>query len=88
MLREEDLPSLDGRLCRVRYKDHVIFDDMDVREAPFDRRETVGWYLDKDDESIIIVHDRSLVVTDLRDERHAAGLVLLRADLEEVKPLD
>ncbi len=87
-MRDVRTPSLDGRLVRVRYKDHVIFDDMSVRETPFDRRETVDWYLDKDDKSIIIVHDRSRIVRDIRDEEHASGLVLLRSDLERVTPLD
>ncbi len=78
VMMEEDLPSLDGRLFR----------DLDVQEAPFDRRESVGWYLNKDAESIILVHDRSLISEDPWDERHAVGLVLLRGLIEEVVPLD
>ncbi len=88
VMMEEDLPSLDGRLVRITYRDHVLFRDLDVQEVPFDRRESVGWYLNKDAESIIIVHDRSLISEDPWDERHAVGLVLLRDLLEEVIPID
>ncbi len=79
---------MDGRLVRIRYKDHVAFTQMDVREVPFDRRESVGWLLNRDAESIIVVHDRSLISDDDWDKRHAVGLVLLRALIEEVVPLD
>ncbi len=47
VMMEEDLPSLNGRLVRVCYKDHVLFRDLDVQEVPFDRRESVGWFLNK-----------------------------------------
>ncbi len=83
-----DVMIEDGRLVRIRYKDHVSFRHLDVRKVPFDRRESVGWLVNKDPDSVVVVHDRSLLSEDEWDEKHAVGLVLLRALIEEVVPLD
>ncbi len=87
-MRDVRTPSLVGRLVRVRYRDHVLFRNLTRREAFFDRRETVGWLDDRNAKFIIVLHDRSFISAQEEEKEHVAGLVLLRADLEEVKPLD
>ncbi|MGQ9469119.1 MAG: hypothetical protein ACUVTD_04750 [Nitrososphaerales archaeon] len=75
-----------AELVYVRYKDHVLFRNTDPKALEPDVRETVGWLLKEDDDSILILWDRS--VKKLPHERAClkeSGLVILKADIMELK---
>jgi hypothetical protein len=69
---------------RIRYTDHVLFRRVDVTNVGPAHRETCGWIVAQDDESITIVHDRSLQAGP-KDRTSSCGLVLLRALVESIE---
>ena len=57
---------------------------MDQREVRFDVMEAIGWLVREDEKNIVLVSARSLLTDSGRDVSVTTGLVLLRADIEEM----
>ena len=71
----------------VRYLDHVLFKDMDpgAYSEPF-VRETVGWLASENERAIQVIWERQVGGGATR--QRATGLVVLKADILELKRLE
>jgi len=79
-------PSME--IVLVRYRDHVLFRNMNPDGLSPQLRETVGWLARQDEQAVLLLWDRS--VTPLPHERsevEKSGLVLLRSDIVEIRRL-
>jgi len=76
-----------GDVVYIRYKDHVLFKDVDpsAYAKPF-VRETLGWLDHEDDESIRLVWER-FAEPDLRGEarQKVTGLVIMKNSILELR---
>lgn len=71
-------------LVYVRYKDHVVYKNIENPKAEAIERETVGWLTKQDDEIILIENDRSLRV---KGASGVNGVVLLKSCIMEIQVL-
>lgn len=70
-------------LVYVKYKDHVIYKNIQQPIAKAVERETVGWLTNQNDEIMLIEHDRSLTVKG----SGVNGIVLLKSCILEIQVL-
>ena len=70
-------------LVYVKYKDHVIYKNIQQPIAKAVERETVGWLTNQNDEIMLIEHDRSLRVKGCG----VNGVVLLKSCILELRLL-
>ena len=70
-------------LVYVKYKDHVIYKNIQQPMAKAAERETVGWLTNQNDEIMLIEHDRSLRVKG----GGVNGIVLLKSCIMEIRLL-
>lgn len=70
-------------LVYVKYKDHVIYKNIQHPIAKAVERETVGWLTNQTDEIMLIEHDRSLRVKG----GGVNGVVLLKSCILEIQVL-
>lgn len=70
-------------LVYVKYKDHVIYKNIQQPIAKAVERETVGWLTNQNDEIMLIEHDRSLTVKG----SGVNGVVLLKSCILEIRLL-
>jgi len=79
-------PLKTGSLIYVRYRDHVVFRDMDPDEAASFTREAIGWLDYEDDEWVRIVHER-FAMPDPPNEskRRASGFVILKKAIVQMR---
>ncbi len=75
-----------GSLVYVRYRDHVLFRDMDpARTSPF-TRECVGWFDYEDEERVRIVWERFAMPDPPGESKpRATGLVILKTAIVEMR---
>jgi hypothetical protein len=71
-------------LVYVRYKDHVVYKNIENPKAEAVERETAGWLTKQDDEIILIENDRSLRV---KGASGVNGVVLLKSCIMEIQVL-
>ena len=79
-----------GSPVYVRYRDHVLFKDMDPEafSAPF-IRETIGWLEGENDNSIQVVWERSAGAnTPEKAKQKATGLVIMKSSILEMRKLN
>lgn len=79
-----------GSPIYVRYRDHVLFKDMDPEafSAPF-IRETIGWLEGENDNSIQVVWERSAGAnTPEKAKQKATGLVIMKSSILEMLKLN
>jgi hypothetical protein len=70
----------------VRYKDHVLFKNVQKPIADAIERETVGWLTKQDAEIILIEHDRTIPNAHI-PSGSGSGLVILRSCIIEIREL-
>ena len=76
-------------LVLVRYRDHLLFRNLNTRDAEPVVRETVGWLIEETPEALLILWDRSVSpLPQGRMESKASGLVLLRSDVVSIRRLE
>jgi len=74
-----------GELVYIRYRDHVLFRDMDPNTARSFTRECVGWLDYEDQEHIRIVWERFAMPDPLGESKpRATGLVILKKAILEM----
>ena len=69
-------------LVYVRYKDHVVYKNIENPRAEAVKRETVGWLTKQDDEIMLIENDRSLRV---KGNSAVNGVVLIKSCIVEIQ---
>ena len=75
-----------GTVVFIRYKDHVLFKDVDAQDYRPWTRETVGWLDHQDDEFVRIVWERFLEPNPPENARlRSTGLSISRNDIMEMK---
>lgn len=77
---------MDGRVVYVRYRDHVLFKDINPKAYGPQVRETIGWLAEDNEDHIRIEWERfngSAVPDKLR--QYATGLVILRSCILELR---
>ena len=78
----------EGSIVYVRYRDHVLFRDVDPRAYKPFIREAVGWLDYQDEEYLRIVWERFAMPDPPNEPKpRATGLVILRAALVEVRKI-
>jgi len=70
----------------VRYKDHVIYRNVQEPLAEPIERETIGWLTKQNEEIILIEHDRTIQETSLPCGQ-GNGLILLKSCILEIRRL-
>jgi hypothetical protein len=76
-------------LVLVRYRDHILFRNLDPSEMRPQLRETVGWLAKETPEAVLILWDRGLEgLPHGRVEDRASGLVILRGEIVELRRLE
>ena len=76
-----------GDVVYIRYKDHVLFKDVDpgAYAKPF-VRETLGWLDHEDDESIRLVWERFAEPNPHEEaKQRATGLVILKGNILKMR---
>lgn len=77
-----------GILVYVRYRDHVLYHRSDPSALRPETREAVGWLVHACAEYVVISWDRDAGPPTLRGgDPKASGLVILRSDVLELRPL-
>ena len=78
--------SLLGSAVYVRYKDHVLFKNLENPPAEAMERETIGWLTEETEEVMLIQHDRA--VSDCEKPRgRCNGVIVLKPVLIEMRKL-
>lgn len=76
-------------LVRVRYRDHLLFRNIDPEKTKPILRETVGWLWRESPEAVLILWDRSVSpLPQGRIEPKASGLVILRSEIVSLRRLE
>jgi hypothetical protein len=75
-----------GSPVYVRYKDHVLFKNVQQPVTDAVERETIGWVSKQTDELIIIEHDRTLPDPRITSGR-GSGVIILKSCIEEIREL-
>ena len=78
-----------GSLVYIRYRDHVLFKDVDPSlYRPF-IRETIGWLDYEDEECLRLVWERFAMPDPPNESRpRATGLVILKKAVMELRRID
>lgn len=77
--------SLDSPVY-IRYKDHVLFKNIQQPTAEAIERETIGWLTKQDTEIILIEHDRT-IPNDVIPSGSGSGLIILKNCIIEIHEL-
>ena len=73
----------EGSAVYVRYKDHVLFKNIQRPIADAIERETVGWLTKQDTEIILIEHDRTIPNAQI-PSGSGSGLIILKSCIIEI----
>lgn len=77
-----------GSLVYVRYRDHVLFRNVDSSIYRPHEREAVGWLVKENEEAVWILWDRSVQKLPYeRTKPEESGLVILKAVILELRRL-
>lgn len=77
-----------GSPVYVRYRDHVLYHRGEPLSFKPQIRECIGWLVYEGEDYIIIAWDRDAGPPTLKGgDSKASGLVLMRGDILELKPL-
>lgn len=75
-----------GSVVYVRYKDHVLFKNIQQPIADAIERETIGWLTKQDTEIILIEHDRTIPNAQIPSSS-GSGLIILKSCIIEIREL-
>lgn len=70
----------------IRYKDHVLFKNIQQPIADAMERETVGWLTKQDTEIVLIEHDRTIPNAQI-PSGSGSGLIILKSCIIEIREL-
>jgi hypothetical protein len=76
-----------GSAVYVRYKDHVLFRNVQEPICEYAERETVGWLIGEDSEIVCIDWDRNFKTFADYKTGCNSGLVILKSCILEICPL-
>jgi hypothetical protein len=75
-----------GSPVYVRYKDHVLFRNIQQPLAEAVERETIGWLTKQNDEIMLIEHDRTISKAQIPSGQ-GSGIILLKSCIIEIREL-
>ena len=75
-----------GCLVYVRYKDHVLFKNVEQPVAEAVERETVGWFTKETEEIMLIEHDRTVPNIQIPSGQ-GNGIIILKSCIIEMHQL-
>ena len=75
-----------GSAIYVRYKDHVLFKNIQHPMEKAMERETIGWLSKENSEIILVEHDRTMPNVELGNGK-SNGLILLKSCILEIREL-
>jgi hypothetical protein len=79
-------PESDGSAVYVRYKDHVLFKNIEQPTAEAMERETIGWLTKQDTDIILVEHDRTIPNVEI-PSGSGSGLIILKNCIIEIRKL-
>ncbi|MEM3378514.1 MAG: hypothetical protein QW674_06175 [Candidatus Bathyarchaeia archaeon] len=80
------MASLEGLPVYVRYKDHVLYKNIQQPIADAVERETIGWLTKQTDEIMLIEHDRTIPNAQIPSGQ-GTGVIILKSCIIEIRPL-
>ena len=75
-----------GSAIYIRYKDHVLFKNIQHPMEKAMERETIGWLSKENSELILVEHDRTMPNVELGSGK-SNGLILLKCCILEIRKL-
>jgi hypothetical protein len=81
-----DSTSSLGSAVYVRYKDHVLFKNIQQPIAEAVERETIGWLTKQNDEILLIEHDRTIPNPQIPSGQ-GNGVIILKSCIVEIRKL-
>ncbi len=75
-----------GFAVYIRYKDHVLFKNIQLPIEEVVERETIGWLSKETSEIILVEHDRTKPNVELGNGK-SNGLILLKCCILEIRKL-
>ncbi|MBT0160189.1 hypothetical protein G4O51_09415 [Candidatus Bathyarchaeota archaeon A05DMB-2] len=75
-----------GSAVYVRYKDHVLYKNIQQPVADAVERETIGWLTKQNDEIILIEHDRTITNPQIPSGQ-GNGVIILKSCVLEIREL-
>jgi hypothetical protein len=75
-----------GSAVYVRYKDHVLFKNIQQPIAEAVERETIGWLTRQNDEIMLIEHDRTIPNPQIPSGQ-GNGVIILKSCIIEIRKL-
>jgi hypothetical protein len=81
-----DSASSLGSAVYVRYKDHVLYKNIQQPLAEAVERETIGWFTKQTDEIMFIEHDRTIQNAQIPSGQ-GSGLIILKSCILEIREL-
>ena len=75
-----------GSAVYVRYKDHVLFKNIQQPIAEAVERETIGWLTKQTDEIMLIEHDRTITNAQIPSGQ-GNGVIILKSCITEIREL-
>jgi hypothetical protein len=75
-----------GSAVYIRYKDHVLFKNIQQPMEEAMERETIGWLSKENGEIILVEHDRTMPNVQLNDGQ-GSGLIILKSCILEIRKL-
>jgi len=77
------MASPEGSPVYVRYKDHVLFKNIQQPVADAVERETIGWLAKQTDEIMLIEHDRTIPNAQI-PSGSGSGVIILKSCILEI----
>jgi len=77
---------VEGSPVYVRYKDHVLFKNIQQPIAEAVERETIGWLSKQTDEIMLIEHDRTIPNVQI-PRGQGSGVIILKSCIIEMREL-
>jgi hypothetical protein len=75
-----------GSAVYVRYKDHVLFKNIQQPIAEAVERETIGWLTKQNDDIMLIEHDRTIPNPQIPSGQ-GNGVIILKSCIVEIRKL-
>jgi hypothetical protein len=75
-----------GSAVYVRYRDHVLFKNIEQPVAEAIERETLGWFAKETEEIMLIEHDRAVPYADIGSSQ-GNGVIILKSCIVEMREL-
>ncbi|HML03156.1 MAG TPA: hypothetical protein VK487_07265 [Candidatus Bathyarchaeia archaeon] len=76
---------MEAQIIKIRYRDHIIYNRGNPLAMKPQVREAVGWLVYECADYIVLCWDRTIDPSTLKRAPQANGLVLLRAEILELR---